>query len=82
MFEKQETDKGLHQVLAPGENDIKDEDIKEEIFYIDSNGEFKELLRPTTVLRERKGKYFFIDFSCPFVLTSHEVGILIYPLIQ
>ena len=34
LFEKKETEKGLQQVLTPGEKDVKDEDIKEEFFYI------------------------------------------------
>ena len=41
LFEKKETEKGLHQVLTPGEKDVKDEDIKEEFFYIDTNGNLK-----------------------------------------
>ena len=53
LFEKQETEKGLHLVLTHGEKDVKDEDFKEEIFYIDTKGEFKKLAGPTTALRER-----------------------------
>jgi len=61
LFEKKETEKGLHQLLTPGEKDVKgedvkDEDIKEEFFYIDTNGEYEKLPGPTTVLRERKGE--------------------------
>ena len=39
LIEKKETEKGLHQVLTPGEKDVKDENVKdednkEEFFYI------------------------------------------------
>ena len=46
-------------MLTPGEKDTKEEDIKEEIFYIDTNGEYKKLPDPTTDLRERKGNCFY-----------------------
>ena len=82
LFEKKETEKGLHQALTPCEKDVKDEDIKEEFFYIDTNGEFEKLPGPTTVLRKRKGKcsyrpflLFCIHFTRLYVTSRDEVGI-------
>ena len=89
LFEKQETKEGLQQVLTLGEKDIKDEDIKEVIFYIDTNGESKMLQGPSTVQRERKGEYFYrlflpfcIHFTGLYVTSRDEAGIVIYPPIQ
>ena len=73
-------------MLTPGEKDIKEEDIKEEIFYIDTNGEYKKLPDPTTDLRERKGNCFYglsllfcIRFTGLYITSRDEVGIVIYP---
>ena len=88
FFEKQETEKGLNQVLTPGVKDVRDEDIEEEIFYIDTNGDSNKLPGPTTVLKERIGEYFCrlslpfcIHFTGVYVTNRDEVGIVIYPLI-
>ena len=89
LFEKQETEKEPYQIVTPGKQDVKDEDIKEEIFYTDTKGEFKKLPYPTTVLRERKGKCFYrlslpicIHFTGLYVTCRDEVGIVIYPSIK
>ena len=88
MFEKQETEKGLYQILTPGEKDVKDEDIKEEVFHIDTNGEFNKFPGPSTVLKERRGKCFYrlflplcIHFAGLCVTSRYEIGIVIYPSI-
>ena len=72
LFEKQETDKEPHQIVTPGKQDVKDGDIKEEIFYIDTKGESKMLPGPTTVLRVRKGKSFY---RLPLPFCIHFTGL-------